>query len=86
VEYPPGTAMVMWATSFLVGDGENSIRNYFDINALFIALLFLATVVLIANMKPKLWFLLPLSPAVIASLFINWDLWAVITAVAALSL
>jgi len=86
VEYPPGTAMVMWATSFLVGNGENSIRKYFDINALFIALLFLATVVLIAKMKPKLWFLLPLSPAVIASLYINWDLWAVITAVAAVYL
>ena len=86
VEYPPGTAMVMWATSYLVGDGENSIRNYFDVNALFIALLFLATVVLIAKMKPKLWFLLPLSPAVIASLYINWDLWEVITAVAAIYL
>ncbi|CAB4535954.1 unannotated protein [freshwater metagenome] len=84
VEYPPGTAMVMWATSFLVGDSDNSIRNYFDINALFIALLFLATVVLIAKMKPKLWFLLPLSPAVVASLYINWDLWAVISAVAAI--
>ena len=86
VEYPPGTAMVMWATSFLVGNGDNSIRNYFDINALFIALLFLATVVLIAKMKPKLWYLLPLSPAVIASLYINWDVWAVVSAVAAIYL
>lgn len=86
VEYPPGTAMVMWASSYLVGNGENSIRNYFDINALFIALLFLAVVVFIAKMKPKLWYLLPLSPAVIASLYINWDLWAVISAVTAIYL
>jgi uncharacterized membrane protein len=85
VEYPPGTAMVMWASSYLV-NGESAIRSYFDINALFIALLFIAVVVFIAKMKPNLWYLLPLSPAVIASLYINWDLWAVISAVAAIYL
>lgn len=86
VEYPPGTAMVMWLTSFLVGSGDNAALHYFDINALFIALLFLATIVLLAKMKPHLWYLLPLSPAVVASLYINWDIWAVISALAAIYL
>ncbi|CAN2246797.1 hypothetical protein MCEMZLE12_01415 [actinobacterium SCGC AAA044-D11] len=84
VEYPPLTALVMWSTSFLVGDSENSYRNYFDINALLIALLFIATVVLLKKLKPELWYLLPVAPAVVASLYINWDIWAVISALAAI--
>ena len=84
VEYPPVTGLIMWATSFLVGDGENKFRNYFDINALLIAILFIATVVFLKKLKPQLWYLLPVAPAVIASLYINWDIWAVISALAAI--
>ena len=84
VEYPPVTGVIMWATSFLVGDGENKFRNYFDVNALLIALLFIATVVFLKKLKPQLWYLLPVAPAVVASLYINWDLWAVISALAAI--
>jgi hypothetical protein len=39
----------MWVTSFLVGDGEDKFVNYFDINALLVALLFIATVVFLKN-------------------------------------
>ena len=84
VEYPPVTGVIMWATSFLVGDGEDKFRNYFDVNALLIALLFIATVVFLKKLKPQLWYLLPVAPAVVASLYINWDLWAVISALAAI--
>ena len=84
VEYPPVTGVIMWATSFLVSDGENKFRNYFDVNALLIALLFIVTVVFLKKLKPQLWYLLPVAPAVVASLYINWDLWAVISALAAI--
>jgi len=84
VEYPPITGLVMWGTSFLAGDGENKYRNYFDVNALLIALLFIGAVVLLKKMKPEFWYLFPVAPAVIASLYINWDLWAVISALAAI--
>ena len=84
VEYPPVTGVIMWATSFLVSDGEDKFRNYFDVNALLIALLFIATVVFLKKLKPQLWYLLPVAPAVVASLYINWDLWAVISALAAI--
>ena len=84
VEYPPITGLVMWSTSFLVGESENKYRNYFDVNAILIALLFLASVILLKKMKPELWYLLPVAPAVVASLYINWDLWAVISALAAI--
>ena len=85
VEYPPITGVVMWATTYLVGHHINDLR-YFDINALLIALLFVGTVGLIFRMRPEHWYLLPLSPAVIASLYINWDLWAVISAIASIYL
>ena len=84
VEYPPLIGLVMWGTSFLVGDSGNKYRSYFDINAIFIGLLFIASVVLLKKLKPELWYLLPVAPAVVASLYINWDVWAVISSLAAI--
>ena len=84
VEYPPVTGLAMWATSFLVSDNGNKYRNYFDVNALLIALLFIASVIFLKKLKPQLWYLLPVAPAVVASLYINWDIWAVVSALAAI--
>ena len=84
VEYPPLTGVVMWATSLVTPSGANAYRYYFLINALLIAFLFAGSAVILSRIKPEFWYLLPLSPAVILSLYINWDLWAVITAVAAI--
>ena len=88
VEYPPVTGVVMWATSFivsdLVSDNGDKYRNYFDVNALLIALLFIASVIFLKKLKPQLWYLLPVAPAVVASLYINWDIWAVVSALAAI--
>ena len=80
VEYPPGVAMVMWATSFAVDHDYKQYRNYFDVNAILISLLFIFVVILLKKMSPEYWYLAPLAPAVIASLFINWDIWAVLPA------
>jgi len=77
VEYPPVTGVVMWLTA-LPTHGD---KSYFLINVGLIALLFIGLSLLVAQMKPELWYLLPLSPAVIASLYINWDLWAVASAI-----
>lgn len=84
VEYPPITGVVMWVTSFLVSDSGSKYRNYFDVNALLVALLLIGAVVLLRKMKPELWYLFPVAPAVIASLYINWDIWAVISALVAI--
>ncbi|MSO43685.1 MAG: mannosyltransferase, partial [Candidatus Planktophila sp.] len=75
VEYPVLTGMVMFATAALV----NSPIAYFNINAIFLALLFIGLALLIRKMRPELSYLLPVAPAMIASLYINWDLWAIIT-------
>jgi hypothetical protein len=75
VEYPVITAMVMYATSF----GANSPASYFNINIFFLILLFLATVLIVRKIRPEFAYLVPVAPAMIASLFINWDLWAIAT-------
>jgi hypothetical protein len=73
VEYPVLTAMVMYATSF----AANSPVSYFNINIFFLILLFIATVLVVRKIRPEFAYLVPIAPAMIASLFINWDLWAI---------
>ena len=75
VEYPVITAMVMYATSF----GANSPVSYFNINIFFLVLLFIVIVLLVRRIRPEFAYLVPIAPAMIASLFINWDLWAIAT-------
>jgi hypothetical protein len=75
VEYPVITAMVMYVTSF----AANSPVSYFNVNIFFLILLFIATVVLVRKIRPEFAYLVPVAPAMIASLFINWDLWAIVT-------
>jgi hypothetical protein len=73
VEYPVVTAMVMYVTSFVA----NSPVSYFNINIFFLILLFIATVIVVRKIRPEFAYLVPVAPAMIASLFINWDLWAI---------
>jgi hypothetical protein len=75
VEYPVITAMVMYVTSF----AANSPLGYFNINIFFLILLFIATVLIVRKIRPEFAYLVPVAPAMIASLFINWDLWAIAT-------
>jgi uncharacterized membrane protein len=74
VEYPVLTGVVMYLTSF----AAKSPASYFNINILFLILLFLATVVMVRKIRPEFAYLVPVAPAMIASLFINWDLWAIV--------
>lgn len=75
VEYPVITGLVMYATSFLA----NSPISYFNINIFFLALLLIATVIIARRIRPEFAYLILISPAMIASLYINWDLWAIAT-------
>jgi uncharacterized membrane protein len=75
VEYPVVTAMVMYATSFVA----NSPASYFNVNIFFLILLLIATVVVVRKIRPEFVYLVPVAPAMIASLYINWDLWAIAT-------
>jgi len=75
VEYPVVTALVMYVTSFVA----NSPVSYFNVNIFFLILLFVATVLLVRKIRPEFAYLVPVAPAMIASLYINWDLWAIAT-------
>jgi len=75
VEYPVITAMVMYVTSF----AANSPVSYFNVNIFFLILLFIATVLIVRKIRPEFAYLVIVAPAMIASLFINWDLWAIAT-------
>ena len=83
VEYPVLTGVVMWATGLLIKD-TNGYRAYFDLNAFLIALLFIAAAVIAWRIRPEFAYLFPVAPAVIGSLYINWDLWAVASALLAM--
>ena len=85
VEYPALTGLIMWATGQLISD-ENGYRAYFDINAALLALLFIASAWLLWRIKPEYAPLLAFSPAVIGSLYINWDIWAIAAALLAIYL
>ena len=83
IEYPPVIGIGNWLISFFIPT-DNSYKTFFDINAGLIVLLFLITAFVVRKIKPEYPYLFPAVPAVIASLFINWDIWAVITALLAI--
>jgi len=76
IEYPVIQGAVMWFTAKVIPHGIN---NYFYGSALLLALLFIFISLLVFRVKPEFGYLLPLAPAAVASLYINWDLWAVAT-------
>ena len=76
VEYPVIQGVIMWASAKVIPDGIN---NYFYASALLLALLFIFISFITFRIKPEFGYLLPLAPAAVASLYINWDLWAIAT-------
>ena len=74
VEYPVIQGAIMWITAKVIPHGIN---NYFYVSALLLALLFIFISFITFKMKPEFGYLLPLAPAAVASLYINWDLWAI---------
>jgi len=83
IEYPPIIGLGNWLISFITPN-TNSHRWFFDINILLITILFFGCALIVRKMQPKLINLFIFAPAVIASLFINWDIWAVVTALLAI--
>lgn len=79
VEYPVVMGAVMWATSWIAPSGSHSLRGYFDFNAILIALLFVFSVLIVWKIRPQYAYLSALSPGVVAALYINWDLWGIVT-------
>ncbi|MFZ9221985.1 MAG: glycosyltransferase 87 family protein [Candidatus Nanopelagicaceae bacterium] len=74
MEYPVGTGYI--ASTF--ARFSDSYLEFFDLNALALIALFIGTTLLLRKICPKFWYLFPLAPAAVSSLFINWDLWAIL--------
>ena len=83
IEYPPIIGLGNWLISFIT-PSENSFRTFFDINAVIILVLFFISAIIVRKISPTNQYLFPLAPAVIASLFINWDMWAVVSTLLAI--
>ena len=83
IEYPPVIGLGNWLISFITPN-ENSFRSFFDINALIIIVLFFISAIIVRKISPTYQYIFPLAPAVIASLFINWDMWAVVSTLLAI--
>ena len=83
IEYPPVIGLGNWLISFIT-PSENSFRTFFDINALIIIVLFFISAIIVRKISPTYQYIFPLAPAVIASLFINWDMWAVVSTLLAI--
>ena len=83
IEYPPVIGLGNWLISFIT-PSENSFRSFFDINALIIIVLFFISATIVRKISPTYQYIFPLAPAVIASLFINWDMWAVVSTLLAI--
>ena len=84
VEYPVVTGAIMWALAQLTPDSADSTKNYFNLNVFLLALLFILIALIVFRMRPEFAYLTPLAPAAIASLYINWDLWAIISMLGAI--
>ena len=84
VEYPVVTGVIMWTLAKITPGGEDALKNYFNINIFFLALLFVFIALTVYKMRPEFSYLFPLAPAVVASLYINWDLWAIISMLGAI--
>ena len=84
VEYPVVTGAIMWVLAKLTPGGEDATNNYFNINVFFLALLFILIALIVFKMRPEFAYLTPLAPAAVASLYINWDLWAIISMLGAI--
>jgi uncharacterized membrane protein len=78
MEYPPVTGLFAWAISFITPNSSNVL--YFDLNILFLIMIYFISALILKALAPKYLYLFLASPAVIASLFINWDLIAVASA------
>jgi uncharacterized membrane protein len=76
VEYPVIQGSIMWLTAKIIPHGVN---NYFYGSALLLALLFIFISFITFKIRPEFGYLLSLAPAAVASLYINWDLWAIAT-------
>jgi uncharacterized membrane protein len=73
MEYPVGTGYI----ASTIARFSDDFLTFFDLNALLIGTLLIATTLLLTHLAPDRWALFLFAPAVVSSLYINWDIWGV---------
>lgn len=82
MEYPVGTGFIASFIARFSGD----FIHFFDLNVIALALLFSLTALLLSWNAKRDWPLFIFAPAVVSSLYINWDLWGIVAMVLAFHL
>lgn len=87
IEYPALTGLIVWGLTYIDLGFTDPILNYYYLNSILSSILFIAIVLFVSRLtRPTLGFLVALSPAAIRSLSLNWDIWAVLPMLGALTL
>jgi hypothetical protein len=80
IEYPVIIGLVIWLVSYITPTNGLVDVNYFDVNAIILTILFVISSFFVLKMNRSNVYLYIFAPAVFFSLFINWDMWAVVPA------
>lgn len=85
LEYPILSGIGIWLIALMTKNGPAGLSQFFSLNVAAIALTFLALVHQLYKADKRNALLFALSPAVISALFINWDIWAILPFIIALT-
>ena len=78
VEYPALTGLIMWLLSFFISPSDTAVYSYYRLTAVLQIILFTYSAYLIYKLAGKKYaFYFILAPAVLYSLYRNWDIWAI---------
>lgn len=84
LEYPILSGVGIWLISLLTKNGAAGLHQFFSLNLLALSCTYLLTVFFLYRSDKRKAILFALSPAVIATLFINWDMWGILPLIGAL--
>ena len=87
VEYPVITGLVMWLLTYLIPNSDTAIYDYYTLTAVTHMVLLAISAYLIkviSNKKTAYYFIF--APAVLYSLYRNWDIWALVPMLGAILL
>jgi uncharacterized membrane protein len=79
IEYPVITGTIIWLLTYLSPFTGDPILNYFNLNVVFNAILYISITYYVFKISGRrAAYLFCMSPAVLVSLNLNWDLWAIL--------
>ena len=84
IEYPVIVGTVIWLLSYITSLNGIADVNYFNVNIIFLSVLFILSSFYIYKINKKYVYYFIFAPAVFFSLFINWDMWAVLPTLVAI--